>query len=849
MESKIYNPAGQPKEWLIEHFVVRTNVFEKLFKDLQSGKMQYPEQHYLIQGQRGMGKTTLLLRLKYEIEKTPKLNAWLVPVFFNEESYDLTTLSNLWEKLLKYLDNLWQTGGEYYKRTDEFVGTADYEKSCYALLVSILNKEKKKLVIFFDNFGQLFLDNLSDKEQHRFREILMNCNDIRIIGASAVVLHDLHDYSKPFFEFFRIITLEGLNKDETFQLITKLQDKSEKKINLEKNKAKIETLAILTGGVIRTIMLLYEVILTDEDGTALRDLDNILDRITPLFKHRIEDLPAQQRKIIDVIAKKWDAVSTKEIAENIRENGQPMPTKLISAQLQQLEKNNVIEKKQTNTKNHLYQLKERFFNIWYLMRNGDRMDKCRVVWLTRFLESWYDDEASIGDFIKRHVKLLRSGKYDPLSALKLAEAWTNSSKIDLKNQALLIKETAEILNEDQKKSLPRVSLEKLIEAVKLLREKKAQEALALLQSVDQKSDKVNQLIVLCYLDLNHPQKALDILNLIPSSSSEIFKPYLSGWCYLILGSPNKAYKLFEHAFEKEINKKRKGVIAGAIGSLYKSIANDNENALKYYSLALQHDNKNVYSDIIDVYTINEDYENLEKYLLKAINSGKIEFEKDLIELYLFRYKDYKKAANQITKGLKTKIADGDFLFYKACLSYFHFHDNGFEKLFLDAKKELLQSGNSMGANYKRVIIILSFLYIDIKSKDKALKIVNELDHTNGIEHLLKSIIYIWANNATDAFKIIKKYLTTASRQELEFNNNLLELLILLLLTKKQYHFTLTLFEKEDLNFKDRFKPIYYALMHHMKDEYPNEYLKMGDELKQPVADVLKRIEEMAVEYA
>ncbi len=56
------------------------------------------------------------------------------------------------------------------------------------------------------------------------------------------------------------------------------------------------------------------------------------------------------------------------------------------------------------------------------------------------------------------------------------------------------------------------------------------------------------------------------------------------------------------------------------------------------------------------------------------------------------------------------------------------------------------------------------------------------------------------------------------------------------------------FDNEELNYKEKFKPIYYALMHYLKDEYPNEYLKMGDELKQPVADVMKRVEEMKVLY-
>jgi predicted NACHT family NTPase len=157
IDNKLFNPASQPKELLIENFVVRTKVFEKIFKDIQSGEMKYPEQHYLIQGLRGMGKTTLLLRLKYEVEKNEGLNSWLIPVFFNEESYDLSSLSNLWEKLLKYLDDYFETGSTLYDSTEKFMGSKEYEKQCLDLLLQTLQERKKKLLILFDNFGELFL--------------------------------------------------------------------------------------------------------------------------------------------------------------------------------------------------------------------------------------------------------------------------------------------------------------------------------------------------------------------------------------------------------------------------------------------------------------------------------------------------------------------------------------------------------------------------------------------------------------------------------------------------------------------------------------------------------------------
>ncbi|MCH8956129.1 hypothetical protein IIA28_12560 [candidate division KSB1 bacterium] len=47
---------------------------------------------------------------------------------------------------------------------------------------------------------------------------------------------------------------------------------------------------------------------------------------------------------------------------------------------------------------------------------------------------------------------------------------------------------------------------------------------------------------------------------------------------------------------------------------------------------------------------------------------------------------------------------------------------------------------------------------------------------------------------------------------------------------------------------DRFKPVYYALMYFMQKEYPNEYRKMGGELKQTVEEVLQKIQQLAKDY-
>ncbi len=99
------------------------------------------------------------------------------------------------------------------------------------------------------------------------------------------------------------------------------------------------------------------------------------------------------------MAMNWDAMNAKEIADVTR-----LPSKTVSAQLAKLHKGWIVDKIQTNTKNHLYIIKERFFNIWYLMRFGKQTDKRRVLWLTRFLDAWCDE----GELLLRIIDIAQT---------------------------------------------------------------------------------------------------------------------------------------------------------------------------------------------------------------------------------------------------------------------------------------------------------------------------------------------------------------------------------------------------------------------------------------------------------
>ena len=334
---------------------------------------------------------------------------------FNEEQYAMNDLASFFEHIAKLLA---EDHPAYQNLLDEMRKHEfenDYDQKAFEILVEYLKKNEQKIIVFHDNFGQ-FLEKIGKIATHRLRNILMNSPHIRLVGASATLLEHTFNYKEPFFDFFYQIRLKGMTTDETILLFEKLAENEGKteefKEILKTERPRIEVMRKLSGGVIRTMVMLFDVFIDNEKQDSFKDLEAILDRVTPLYKHRMDDLKPQQQQIVDAVARAWDAVTVSEIAELSRAERQGLKTNQISAQLKQLVDNQVIEiEPRTTGRNNLYRLQERFFNIWYLMRYSTRQDKQRVVWFVKFLEGWCNTN-DLKQLFDRFDNNLEKGTYE-----------------------------------------------------------------------------------------------------------------------------------------------------------------------------------------------------------------------------------------------------------------------------------------------------------------------------------------------------------------------------------------------------------------------------------------------------
>ena len=389
-----YNPNEMSEVEFLERFVVRQEVFDEIYEALQGTDYSVPNQHHIIVGQRGQGKTTILRKLKIEIQKDKKLSKFLLPVQFTEEQYSMRGLCSLWERVAEHLEDNYEGLFEgALEKVETHEDDDSYEMKCFSYLEKQLKQHDKKLVLLIDNIN-ILLESLKEQEQHHLREILLTSSSFIIVGGSIKMFEQQYEYSKPFYEFFNIIALEGLTFEESVALLRILGDKEQiKKIEniITNNPARIETLRLVTGGVPRTMVMLFDIFIEDNANT-FDDLIKVLDDVTPLYQERMNHIPKVLQNITHAIAINWDGMLTKEIAKKTK-----LTSKVVSAQLKQLERYQIVDSVSLG-KNKIYSIKERFFNIWYLMRFGKKKDRNRVECLIQFLMAWYSrDKSKYGD--------------------------------------------------------------------------------------------------------------------------------------------------------------------------------------------------------------------------------------------------------------------------------------------------------------------------------------------------------------------------------------------------------------------------------------------------------------------
>ena len=380
MATKKYNPGFLTDDELVESFCVRTGELESIIETLRESTGN-SNQHLLVIGQRGSGKTSLLLRAAIEARRNTELSSRLFPITFAEESYDVGTCGEFWlESLSRLAEQAPQSDqGSDLRRTCEDLRTIQDDRMladhCLGALLDFSDHTGKRLVLVVENLNMMF-DEMKDPDAGwRLRKTLQTEPRIILLGSATSRFAAIENSDQALYDLFRVITLRPLCAAECAALWEAVSGESPPD-------GKIRSLEIVTGGSPRLLSIVAQFGAGYSFHELMADLFDLIDEHTEYFKSHIESLPSQERRVYLALADLWKPATTKEIAARAR-----LGTSTCSAQLKRLINRDVVTWSGGTSRRKQYYLRERMYNIYYLLR---RRGTNRIVEaLIRFMTVFY----------------------------------------------------------------------------------------------------------------------------------------------------------------------------------------------------------------------------------------------------------------------------------------------------------------------------------------------------------------------------------------------------------------------------------------------------------------------------
>jgi tetratricopeptide (TPR) repeat protein len=389
----IYHPHRLDPDEFLARFVARIDLADFLLDKLRKVPPDGVAEHQLFVGQRGMGKTSLLRRLAIGVSQDADLAERYIPLTFREEQYNVRSLARLWRNCEESLAEWCESQGksdiaaDIDRRLSQPVWH-DPRAAADAFLATAKSLGGRP-ILFIDNLD-LILDALPPDEHWVLRQTLQAPGGPILYAAATQLIRQSGDRGGAFYEFFYPHLLQPLSEDELMRCLRKLADvrgQAGAVVHdiLAREPERLRTLHKLTGGNPRVLALVYQLLERAESDSVFSDLEVLLDQLTPFYKARVEEYRSElQRAIIDAVALHWDPITSHDLAKATE-----VEITTISSQLTRFKNDGLIEEVPTSGARSGYQLAERFFNIWYLMRHGTRRTRQKMYWLTAFLKNFY----------------------------------------------------------------------------------------------------------------------------------------------------------------------------------------------------------------------------------------------------------------------------------------------------------------------------------------------------------------------------------------------------------------------------------------------------------------------------
>ncbi len=379
-----YNPAFLSDEELIDAFVVRQTELDLLLQVLRENTAE-SNQHVLLIGPRGIGKTMLVLRVAAETRRADDLRERWYPLVFAEESYQACTAGEFWLEALFHLAE--QTKDARWRRAyEELRGEEDearLRERALAQLMDFADAQGKRILLIVENLNMLLGDQLSDDDAWALRHTLLHEPRVMLLATAASRFAEIENAGMAMFDLFRVHELHPLEEDDCARIWASIAEKGVPD-------GRIRPIQILTGGNPRLLAIISYFGADMSFRELMTDLVHLVDEHTEYFKSHLDGLPAVERKVYVALVELWDPATAREVADSAR-----LDVSKTSTLLSRLAGRGAVLAVEEGPRKKRYQVAERMYNIYYLMRRRGS-PAARVKAVVHFMVSLYGPGELVG---------------------------------------------------------------------------------------------------------------------------------------------------------------------------------------------------------------------------------------------------------------------------------------------------------------------------------------------------------------------------------------------------------------------------------------------------------------------
>ncbi|MBL8196021.1 MAG: winged helix-turn-helix transcriptional regulator [Blastocatellia bacterium] len=306
------------KETLEMLFVQRQELAKEVTESIVDSISTSSKHYILLIGPRGIGKTHFTSLIYHRLKDIAAFQEKAVIAWLREEEWGVSSFLDLLIRLLR------ATLSEESSPTIAEQINKLYEipiKNAEALAKNLLEElvGNRTLVILMENLNQIF-KGLGDKEQRKLRAYLQNNPFCTILATSQSLFDGVSLRDSPFYGFFQIKYLKPLNLEESTELLKNIANHKKdnelaRLISSPMGTARIRAIHHLTGGNHRVYIIFSEFLNAKALDDLVEPFMRTLDDLTPYYQSRLNEISAQQQKIIEYLCEERRAVVVKEIAQ------------------------------------------------------------------------------------------------------------------------------------------------------------------------------------------------------------------------------------------------------------------------------------------------------------------------------------------------------------------------------------------------------------------------------------------------------------------------------------------------------------------------------------------------------